>query len=158
MFDGYGHRWVEFIRIFNIHVDIDIGISMRYDLCTKSLSITGIHLNKQRILEQHQLLYPGHPCPEYLKDFICNIDELKIKVQVDKLDLYKEYVKRVVNAQLNESYIAILQQQGQHLLSYNKLPSAPSTSVSASIDTINSDVTFPDSLSKSFNSNSPRSQ
>ena len=82
MFDANSH-WVEFVRIFNIHRDVDIGISMKCDVNTKKLSITGIHLDKQKILEQHHLLFPDHRDAQYLDDFVCDIDELKINIQAD---------------------------------------------------------------------------
>ena len=71
------NHWIEFIRVVNIHFDVDVGIAIRYDVKTKRLTISGIHLNKQPILNNHQLLYPDHEC-RCLEDFICNIDELEI--------------------------------------------------------------------------------
>jgi len=68
--------WIEFVKIFTICSN-DIGVSFKYDPDKDKTFVTGIHLDKQKILDNHQLLFPDHEC-HCLDDFVCNIDELRI--------------------------------------------------------------------------------
>eukprot|EP01084_Bolivina_argentea_P314864 545402_1 len=78
VFENNNKYHIEFIWIIRIS-DNDIGISLRYMKDTNIIKITGIHLDKQFILNQHQLISSQH-CNECtcLKNFKSNINDLCI--------------------------------------------------------------------------------
>eukprot|EP01083_Nonionella_stella_P157897 513143_1 len=93
MFDDTAH-WMEYICVVHIQKDMDIGIAIKY---TKkhglsSLKITGIHLDKAMILEQHELVLP-HKC-ECFDGFKSIIDDIHVGNADDLLNKLKDYQKR----------------------------------------------------------------
>eukprot|EP01083_Nonionella_stella_P093619 262423_1 len=93
MFDETAH-WMEYICVVHIQKDMDIGIALKY---TKkhglsSLKITGIHLDKAMILEQHELVLP-HKC-ECFDGFKSTIDDIHVGNADDLLNKLKDYQKR----------------------------------------------------------------
>eukprot|EP01083_Nonionella_stella_P093618 262422_1 len=89
MFDERSH-WMEYICVVHIQKDMDIGIALKY--AKYGLRITGIHLDKAMILEQHELVLP-HKC-ECLDGFKSIINDIHVGNADDLLNKLKDYQKR----------------------------------------------------------------
>eukprot|EP01083_Nonionella_stella_P270871 917492_1 len=76
MFNNNSYR-VEYVQIVRIRDDIHIGVSYIYNHSRNCFEPTGIHLNKDKLLRQHQLADPHHDC-HCLDDFQSIIDALYI--------------------------------------------------------------------------------
>eukprot|EP01084_Bolivina_argentea_P246033 411829_1 len=135
MFARESH-WVEHVALVHIdmsdgriedskveehdQMDINIGISLRCD--ARGLRVTGIHLNKEKMSEQHQLLHP-HEC-HCLDGFNSTIHDIrvgnpdtaenKLKDLKQKYNTYKEFVHRFINSHPHK--YDTLQEQAQVLL------------------------------------------
>eukprot|EP01083_Nonionella_stella_P246810 856423_1 len=91
MFDETSH-WMEYICVTNLQDCADIGIALR-DMDRHAIRIAGIHLDKQMILEQHQLV--SWDIPQCLDGFI--IDDMNIGNADDLLNKVKDYAGRYVS-------------------------------------------------------------
>eukprot|EP01084_Bolivina_argentea_P317958 551323_1 len=67
---------IEYVQIVPLRENIYIGISYIYDT-NSGITVTGIHLNKNDIINQHQLLSTQHNC-HCLDSFKSEIDYLHI--------------------------------------------------------------------------------
>ena len=86
-------------------------------------------MDKQQILDNHQLLLPVHEC-HCLDDFICNIDELRIVKRMGsenqrlqsfkcKIKSYENLMDQFINEQAINPSIQNLQKQARQLLTAN---------------------------------------
>eukprot|EP01083_Nonionella_stella_P203609 742862_1 len=135
---GERSHWVEHVAIVHIdmsdaciednkmdederdQVDINVGISLRCD--AHGIRITGIHVDKEKISEQHQVLHP-HVC-HCLDGFNSNIHDIrvgnpdtvenKMKDLKQKYSAYKEFIHCFINSD-PETY-GTFQHQAQVLL------------------------------------------
>eukprot|EP01083_Nonionella_stella_P073310 198136_1 len=86
---------VEYVQIVNLRSNVDIGISYFYDArkgTADCVYVTGIHLNKRCIMDQYQLIFPGHHC---LRDrFQTQIDDLRIGNPDEDKNKYKDVKTR----------------------------------------------------------------
>eukprot|EP01083_Nonionella_stella_P224594 799341_1 len=85
---------VEFVQIVRIREDSDIGISYFYNHRKNTIQPTGIHLNKNNILYQHQLTDPHHDC-HCLDEFRSIIDDLHIGNPDEDKNRCKDLQKRL---------------------------------------------------------------
>eukprot|EP01084_Bolivina_argentea_P066945 122033_1 len=92
MFNGNGCR-VEYVQIVQIRPNIAIGISYTYNTAKKSIKATGIHLDKNNIMRQHQLCSPQHHCT-CLDGFHSDIDDLHIGNPDDDKNRVKDLKKK----------------------------------------------------------------
>eukprot|EP01083_Nonionella_stella_P240518 840732_1 len=92
MFNCNGYR-VEYIQIVRIRNDSDIGISYVYNPNKNCIKATGIHLNRENILHQHQLADPYHDC-HCLDSFQSIIDDLHIGNPDDDKNRVKDLQKK----------------------------------------------------------------
>eukprot|EP01084_Bolivina_argentea_P087842 158611_1 len=53
---------VEFVKIIRIEKNFQIGICLVYEKCRKRVRVTGVHLDRWFLQNQHQLLCPDHIC------------------------------------------------------------------------------------------------
>merc|ERR1712228_377652 len=82
------HVWI--VRID----ETDIGISFVYDNYQKRFIVNGIHVDKESIINQHELIaLPGHDC-HCLDNFQSNITEIKIGNPDADKNRYKDMKKR----------------------------------------------------------------
>eukprot|EP01083_Nonionella_stella_P125491 379591_1 len=88
-----GYR-VEYIQFVSIREDSDIGISYVYNHRKNTIQPSGIHLNKNNILHQHQLADPHHDC-HCLDEFRSIIDDLHIGNPDEDKNRCKDLQKRL---------------------------------------------------------------
>jgi len=69
--------WIEYLLIIEYHKDVHIGISFKYNSIDNTVIPTGIHLDKDSILKQHQLGFPNHYC-QCLNNFRTNVHDFRI--------------------------------------------------------------------------------
>ena len=69
--------WIEHIWIINIDTNISIGVSFKYQPSTMSVTVSGIHLDKDYLQIQHELVLPDHDC-HCFDGFNSHISDLKI--------------------------------------------------------------------------------
>eukprot|EP01083_Nonionella_stella_P290008 986805_1 len=74
--DGYRVEHIKMVRIREDNA-IYVGISFVYNHLENTIQPTGIHLNKNSILQQHQLAHPHHNC-DCLDSFQQIIDDFHI--------------------------------------------------------------------------------
>ena len=79
---GYSIHYLKFIKIG----ENDLGLSLQYHTKKEKLFITGIHLDKKSILNNHQLVLPQHEC-HCLDKFTSNITHLRIEDFNSKSDI-----------------------------------------------------------------------
>eukprot|EP01083_Nonionella_stella_P107916 313207_1 len=97
MFDNVANiHWIEYILFVTIQKDITIGVSLRYnERC--GVQITGIHLDKMMIMEQHEVLL-SHSQNEdechCLDGFTSIINDMKVGNCDDLLNAIKSYKKK----------------------------------------------------------------
>eukprot|EP01083_Nonionella_stella_P073930 200231_1 len=137
---GERSHWVEHVAIVHIdmsdaciednkmdederdQVDINVGISLRCD--AHGVRISGIHLDMEKLSEQHQLLYP-HEChcldglafKNNIHDIrVGNPDAIqnKLKAVKQKYDEFKKFILRFINSHPDE--FGTFQKQAQVLL------------------------------------------
>lgn len=77
--------WIEHLWIISIDMNISIGISFIFQPQTMSVGVTGIHLDKDYLQIQHELVLPDHDCHcfdtfnSYISDLkIGNPDDLQV--------------------------------------------------------------------------------
>ncbi len=68
---------IQYIQIMPLRDDVSIGISYAYIHYNKTIKVTGIHLKKMNILNQHQIIVSDHN-RECLNSFISIIDDLHV--------------------------------------------------------------------------------
>eukprot|EP01084_Bolivina_argentea_P309310 535016_1 len=87
---------VEYVQIVNLRTNVDIGISYFYDTRkgTDRVHVTGIHLNKRCVMDQHQLIFPGHHCPWIRDRFQTLMDDLRIGNPDEDKNKYKDVKTR----------------------------------------------------------------
>eukprot|EP01083_Nonionella_stella_P125490 379589_1 len=103
-----GYR-VEYIQFVSIREDSDIGISYVYNHRKNTIQPSGIHLNKNNILHQHQLADPHHDC-HCLDEFRSIIDDLHIGNPDQHLNQCKDLQNRLT---MKQSHDLRLAQQAQ---------------------------------------------
>eukprot|EP01084_Bolivina_argentea_P004213 8015_1 len=123
---------VEYVQIIQIRSNVDVGVSHWYDEGAKKVVVSGIHLNKECIMNQHQLLCPNHLC--HCLDghaFLSQIDDLRIGNPDDAVNRYKDLKKRT------DKKILELTKETQQLkveLQHSKANKAKQTVVNYSIN------------------------
>eukprot|EP01084_Bolivina_argentea_P107035 191413_1 len=125
---GADSHWIEYVLMVRIDRDIgDIGVSLRYDKDTHEVRITGIHLDKQMIHEQHELLDPHHEChcldgyQLSIHDIhVGNPDDLvnQVKDYKGRYNAFKQLIYKFVNGKDTERY-EILQKHAQVLIQHD---------------------------------------
>eukprot|EP01084_Bolivina_argentea_P107036 191414_1 len=162
MFDNASNtHWIEYILVVHIRHDIAIGISLRYD--SKGVRITGIHLDKVMILEQHEVLL-SHSQQEQdechcLDGFhssihdlhVGNCDALRNEMQnyKEKYHNFKLLALTFINGKDTEKH-QILQKYAEMTVlndngsSYNLFPDIPSNSRSSSPSSVSYGLQSPD--------------
>eukprot|EP01083_Nonionella_stella_P013788 38776_1 len=126
MFDNTSNtHWIEYILVVHVEDDIDIGISLIYD-ATYGVQITGIHLDKVMILEQHEVLlshsqHDNGAC-HCLDGFTSIIHDMRVgnceallnemKSYKQKYGVYKQLAHKFINGKDTEKY-SILQQYAE---------------------------------------------
>merc|ERR1712228_1163766 len=100
--------WIEYVWIITIDNNISIGISFRYNK-QYGVRVNGIHLDKEYLINQHELVMPNHNCKcfqgfnSHISDLkIGNPDDLQNKINyyrqvIEELTEYKENVKVYLN-------------------------------------------------------------
>ena len=136
---------VEHVYIVEIDYNVQIGVSIKLKLPKSSLQVIGIHLNKQFILNQHQLASPHHEC-HCLDDFVSDIDDIKI----GNVDLEKNKIKdlqkrneglKTENKKLRQLYDKLMQkylrfkQLLQRILSQTSMSSQLRTDIKFALGT-----------------------
>eukprot|EP01083_Nonionella_stella_P239281 837609_1 len=125
MFDNTSNtHWIEYILVVHIRHDIAIGISLRYD--SKGVRITGIHLDKVMILEQHEVLlshsqHDNGAC-HCLDGFTSIIHDMRVgnceallnemKSYKQKYGVFKQLAHKFINGKATEKY-EILQRDAE---------------------------------------------
>lgn len=108
--------WIEYVWIVTIDdlEEISIGISFKYLPKEKSVKVSGIHLDREYLIDQHQLLLPNSDC-HCFDAFKSNINYLSIgnpddllnkikyyKQSIDNLSQYKEFINSLMNIAPND--------------------------------------------------------
>eukprot|EP01084_Bolivina_argentea_P217761 369684_1 len=128
IFNNYSH-WIEWIWIVRIYECVDIGISFVYNSNGNALKVTGIHLDKELIKEQHILALPHHiyKCEcfdnwiSYISDIeICadlNDNENKIKAYKQKYQSLKSFIYEFID-EVDDNYQS-LKDKANSLIKYD---------------------------------------
>jgi len=91
-------HWIEHVQIMHLVDEVAIGVSFVYDACKDTLYVTGVHMDKSALLQQHELLLPGHAGDCHCFDgFVSNIDDLRIGNLDEDLNKIKD-LKRMIDA------------------------------------------------------------
>eukprot|EP01083_Nonionella_stella_P260680 888483_1 len=78
MFDQNDNVLIQYVMIVSIEKTVDIAVSFKYDVSAKSpLSVVGIHLDKDLIYKQHQVLCTSQTC-RHLSRFKSSINYMHI--------------------------------------------------------------------------------
>eukprot|EP01084_Bolivina_argentea_P008685 16252_1 len=106
MFDRYEKYSYEYIWIINIEKNMNIGISLKYDIEKNAINVNGIHLDKTFIYKQHIVIEPSHEC-NCLNNFTSFITHLHIGNPDDNINKIKDLQNRLQtlkdeNVSLNE--------------------------------------------------------
>eukprot|EP01083_Nonionella_stella_P058356 152861_1 len=92
--DECNEYWIEHVWIIRIdEEDISIGISFKYTI-NNQVKVAGIHLDKELLIDQHQLIVPNHEC-HCLDAFESNINYLSIGNPDDSLNKIKYYKQQI---------------------------------------------------------------
>eukprot|EP01083_Nonionella_stella_P204904 746639_1 len=95
MFDTEnGAHHIEYVWIIRIEKGIDIGISFILNTENDELMVSGIHLNKTFLLNQHHLAIPQCPSCNCLDSFVSHITHLRIGNPDDDLNRIKDLTKK----------------------------------------------------------------
>eukprot|EP01083_Nonionella_stella_P069791 186270_1 len=94
MFDKNDNVLIQYVMIVSIEPNVDIAVSFKYDVSAESpLTVVGIHLDKDLIRKQHQVLCTSLPC-RHLSCFKSSINYMHIgncdDVSNQKKDLQKQ--------------------------------------------------------------------
>jgi len=110
--------WIEHVWIVTIDEleNISIGISFKYNNEENEVRVSGIHLDRGYLMDQHELVLPGHSgagC-RCFDAFQSNINYLSIgnpddslnkikyyKQQIEELSKYKEYINCLLHIDTN---------------------------------------------------------
>jgi len=131
MFSGNAkenRHWVEYVQIVRFCGNVDIGVSFVYDEEKDAVFVSGIHLDRDAILRQHELLLPGHgkEC-RCLDGFVSNISDLKIGNLDEDLNRIKDLHAKCVK------YEETIQELEANAMLQDS-PSASSSAASMSAD------------------------
>eukprot|EP01083_Nonionella_stella_P283359 964416_1 len=92
---------------------VDIGVSFEYNKAEHTVQVVGIHLDKELIFKQHQVICPSHVLDcNLLRDVRFHITDLRIGNPDDDQNWFKALQKELVkareeNANLKAKAIAI---------------------------------------------------
>ncbi len=124
MFNGNSKsHWIEWLWIVRIAEDTDIGIALNH-----RMEVTGIHLDKEYILEQHHLVCPRHIAEcTCLDDWKSSISDIKIfhdlNEETNKMNDYKQkyyamklFLHEFIEAAPSDEYQSYLQQYARLLV------------------------------------------
>eukprot|EP01084_Bolivina_argentea_P153763 268081_1 len=170
MFNNHKH-WVEYIFIVNIQKNISIGISLQRN-AQNALKITGIHLDKEIIFEQHELVSP-HNC-HCLDGFVSIIHDIRVgnpnaladqmKNYKQRYETFKQFICKFIVEKMPENYTSLQKQAEMFIKNDNgqlseicvspsaTLSSTLSSSSETSIHCIQEPYYSQTSQSSSFNS------
>eukprot|EP01083_Nonionella_stella_P174207 603219_1 len=133
MFDNTSNtHWIEHILVVHIRSGIDIGISLRCGATHDGVQITGIHLDKEMILEQHEVLlshsqHSDDVC-HCLDGFTSTINDMRVgdcddlmnqmKCYKQKYHGFKLLALKFINGKDTEKY-EILQQHAEAMVKHD---------------------------------------
>lgn len=86
--------WLEWVWTLRIDDGVSVGIAFRYQNPQNGVRVSGIHLDRDYLQEQHELVHPGHAAPG-LRGFESNISDLRIGNPDDlqnKINYYKQLI------------------------------------------------------------------